>query len=198
MPPLRPTKILPEGYSRRARLDLSGRAALLALNLAALILFVIFFVFFTRSAMLIHPTRPDVSDLSAHLNGLQGILTILAGLALFVVLHEGTHGIFFWLFTRQKPVFGLGAMYAYAAAPEWYLPRNLHAITALAPLVLLSALGMIAFLWMPVAGLTALVLCLSFNAAGSLGDVIAAAWVLTRPRRALIQDSGPACDAFTP
>jgi hypothetical protein len=53
----------------------------------------------------------------------------------------------------RKPKFAFKVWYAYATAPGWYLPRNQYAVVAIAPLVVLSLLGIILFLAFVPAGL---------------------------------------------
>ena len=66
-----------------------------------------------------------------------------------IVLHEGLHGLFFWLFTREKPKFAFKGFYAYAAMPDWYLPKKEYLITALAPLVGITLLGVLGLALLP-------------------------------------------------
>ena len=55
-----------------------------------------------------------------------------------LVVHELIHGLFFWLFTGSAPRYGLGLSYAYAAAPDWYIPRRKYQVTGLAPVVIIG------------------------------------------------------------
>ena len=57
--------------------------------------------------------------------------------------YEAVHGLFFWLFTRSGPVFRLRLLYASAGAPEWYLPCRQHMVVGVAPLVVITVLGII-------------------------------------------------------
>jgi hypothetical protein len=94
----------------------------------------------------------------------------LAGV-LAVVLHEAVHGIFIWLFTGDRPVFGFKGWYAYAGAPGWYFRRTPFLVVLLAPFVLVTAAGMVLYLVLPsTAAVVALVVALC-NAIGSIGDL---------------------------
>ena len=55
------------------------------------------------------------------------------------VLHEAVHGLFFWLYTRDRPRFGFKGWYLYASAPGWYLSRNRFLVVGLSPLVTMTA-----------------------------------------------------------
>ncbi len=56
---------------------------------------------------------------------------LLGVLIVTLVLHELVHGLCFWSFTRDRPRFGWKLIYAYAAAPGWYLPRGRYLTVAL-------------------------------------------------------------------
>lgn len=76
-------------------------------------------------------------------NGGWGLLVVV----LAVISHELIHALFFRFFTGEWAIFGFKGIYAYAAAPQWYIPRNLHIAVALAPLVILSLLGVLLIPW---------------------------------------------------
>src|SRR6266699_209791 len=86
-------------------------------------------------------------------NCLQGLTNSMASvvitLCVVLILHELTHGLFFWLFTKSRPAFGFKGWYAYAAAPGWYLPRAQFLVVVGAPLTLLSLLGEALLLLVP-------------------------------------------------
>jgi hypothetical protein len=97
------------------------------------------------------------------------------GLALIAVLilHEIVHGLFYWLFSSHRPRFGVRGLFPYAAAPYGiYLPRNQFLIVGLSPLVLLTAVGLLLMVIVPIAYVPFLLFFVTFNAAGAAGDVI--------------------------
>jgi hypothetical protein len=61
-------------------------------------------------------------------------------------------------------------------------------------MILISLLGVAFIPWCPVAWMPALILFLTINAAGSMGDVYVVLKLLSQPDDALIQDLG---DSFT-
>jgi hypothetical protein len=126
------------------------------------------------------------------------LVSFLVALVLMVVFHEGLHGLFFWVFTRAKPRFGLSLMYAYAAAPDWYIPRNRYLVVGLAPFVILTAAGLIAIAWLPHAWLAAGIFMVSLNAAGSVGDLFVTGWLLAHGPQVLINDTGAGFTAYAP
>jgi hypothetical protein len=188
------TQQLPPNYQEQASLDLSAdKKRMLLLNLAGLVLLIPFgWLFATLFAIL----RPDVTRFSLEFSGLGSVL-LFGGQMVFVIvgvvlLHELVHGLFIWWYTGSRFHFGLGIGYAYAAAPEWYLPRRQHTVIALAPLLLISLLGLALLPFLPTAVFLYLFVALLFNAAGSVGDLAMVGWLLLKPPHSLVRDTGPA------
>ncbi|MBW8012540.1 MAG: DUF3267 domain-containing protein [Chloroflexi bacterium] len=186
---MQPTKQLPDEYQEIYSLDLSKNIrAQLILNGVALILMLVFGWFFAGISLILTPgTWPNNL---ANMLGTSNLVIILAALLLMPVLHEAAHGLFFWLFTRQRVKFGFKLGYAYAAAPEWYLPRKQYLVVACAPITILSFIGVALMPIMPVFAFPGLLLFLSFNAGGSVGDMFVA-WKITQYHsNVLINDQG--------
>lgn len=196
---MRPLASLPSHYSQRGRLDLGQqRAAALAINVGAIILVFVFGWLFLNYTVAV---RPDMELLRLEAGNLLDLVWFLGWLLLIasiqVGLHEAIHGLFFWSFTGSRPKFGFTGLYAYAAAPDWYLPRNQHLITSLAPFVLITLAGLGLLLVLP-AGLVASVLVIiTLNAAGSIGDLVVALWLLSLPRSTMVLDAGEAITIYT-
>jgi hypothetical protein len=110
--------------------------------------------------------------------------------AVFIVLHELVHGAFFWIYSRSRPRFGFRGGYAYAAAPGWFFPRSQYLVIALAPLLLLSILGMVLVAVVPAGALAAILFGMVANAAGAVGDMWIAFKVIRERRKILIEDLG--------
>jgi hypothetical protein len=122
----------------------------------------------------------------------------VAAFVAVLVLHELVHGLCFWWINRARPRFGLQLAYPYAAAPEWYIPRNPYLIVGLAPLILISLLGVVMLPWLPQPLLLPWILALAVNASGSVGDVYVIGWLLTRPASALVNDHGDCIQIYLP
>jgi hypothetical protein len=189
---------LPDAYYAVASLDLAhDRRIQVALTLVGIPLVIIFGVLFITAAVALRP--PGDLVLGGQLRGLQALLVLVALLAVIVlvtVMHELVHGLFYWLFTGTRPHFGFKGLHAYAAAPEWYIPRERFLVVGLAPLVLLSLGGLAAIPFIPLLLVPALVLALIFNAVGAVGDLYASIWVLAHPRALLAHDTGDAITLY--
>ena len=127
---------------------------------------------------------------------LQAILAVVVVTAVMIVLHEAVHGVGFWIFTRTMPVFAFKGVYAYAAAPAWYLPKAQYLLVALAPLVVLSLLGVALMLVVPTGGFIILLLFLVSNASGAVGDLWVVGWLLRQPSKCYANDRGDAVTLF--
>jgi hypothetical protein len=194
------TKILPSNYHHQRTLDLSGSRIVLWLNLAAIPLLFIFGWLFGRAMVLLRSTNPFP-------NGAWGLFTTFSGLGLIVLLlsilfmlvfHELVHGIFFWIFTRERPRFAFKGGYAFAAAPEWYLPNSQYIIVGLSPLVVISILSILTVAFVPSSVVPYLLFIATFNAAGALGDMIVVGWVLKQSNTILVKDQGDKFSSFAP
>lgn len=195
---MKPTRDLPDGYRLQGTLDLSKNIrALIIMNIIGTLLFFLFgWLFFG----FVSKVRPGITVIApvVEIGGWIDLLTILATLllaqAIMIVLHEGVHGFFFWLFTRQQPVYAFKGLYAYAALPGWFIPRNPYLVTCLGPLVGITLLGLISMVIVPPAWLLIIIFILTLNAAGATGDMAIAGWLLTTPPNSYAQDRG---DAFS-
>lgn len=193
------SKTLPPDYHPAGAINLAtNRPLQLGLSLGSVILFVLFGLGFMG---LIGRLRPDLGTLSGSFGLFEMVLVLLMLLITTVIvvwLHEAIHGLCFWLFTRSRPHYGFKGLYAYAAAPDWYLGRLPYAITGAAPLVLISLLGLLCAYVAPASAMPLLIYALSLNAAGAIGDMLVLAWIALSPKGALFRDYGDALERFRP
>lgn len=194
------TKILPSNYYHLKTLDLSSRRAALWLNIAAIPLLFLYGWIFIRIITSLRPFNPFPS-------GVWGVLTAFSGWELFplilsiifmFVFHELVHGLFFWLFTHERPIFALKAAYAFAAAPDWYLTRSQYAIVGLSPFLVISILSIAISVFVSSSVIPYLLFIAIFNAAGALADMIVVAWVLRQSNLVLVRDQGDKYSTFVP
>ena len=199
------TKTLPEDYQAYATIALAKNKRLfLFLNLVGLVLFFGFGWFFVQIALLLRPAvAPLLHVIDTTSSGgifftlpIAWIAGVLLACFLVPVLHEAAHGLFFWFFTRERPRFAYKVVYAYAAAPDWYLPRGPYLLVGLAPLVWLSLLGVALLPVLPLALLPGLLACLVLNAAGAVGDIAMICWLLFQPATMLARDTGDAVTLY--
>ncbi len=196
------TRTLPEAYQKLDGLDLNTNPGLaLILNLGGLgLLFGLGWLFLQSLAFL----RPEYlsSENILVITGMRefwrAILLLAVSTALMIILHEGLHGLLFWIITGQFPKFGFRGFYAYAAAPEWYIPRGAYVLIALTPVALITVLGLAAVTVVPLNLVPGALLLVSMNAAGALGDIITVIWLAGKPAGILVYDYGDGVRIYGP
>ena len=182
---VKPVKLLPQGYMPVTSLDLSrNRRAFWSVQVVGTLLFFAFGWAFLRFGILL---RREAFTQSITL---AGILGLVVAMFVVIVIHEVVHGVVFWVCTRELPRFGFKGVYAYTAAPSWFLPRRQHLTAALAPFVLITAIGMALTPFIPAGALLIWLFGLTVNAAGAVGDFFVAALSLSQPADVLVNDYG--------
>jgi len=197
---MRATHVLPANYHLLGTLNLSTKRAAVWLNLAAIPLLFLFGWLFRLIITGIHSPNPFPIGVFNFFTVFSGwnLLSLLMAIVIMLVLHELIHGGFFWLFTHARPRFALKSGYAFAAAPEWYLPRWQYVLVGLSPMVLISAASILLTLVVPIIVIPYLLMVASFNAAGSLGDLIIVGWVIKQPGDILVKDEGDIFSTYSP
>lgn len=186
-------RVLPEFYRKLDCLELAkNRRLAILFNLAGIVLFFICTGLFASLIAALRLSRQPQGwrfEITAQtlIPALVGLLTITS---LTIVVHELIHAACFWYFTRWPATFGFKGLYAYAAAPQWYIPRNQHVIITLAPLTLITAVGMVLVTVVPEPWLPALLVVLVVNSTGAIGDMLTAGWLLTKPKSSYVNDYG--------
>lgn len=195
---MKPTRILPDGYRLLGSLDLSKNIrALIIMNIIGTLLFFLFGWLFFGFVSKVRPgiaVIAPVIEIGSWVDLISILATLLLAQGIMIVLHEGVHGFFFWLFTRDRPIYAFKGFYAYAAMPDWFIPRDPYLVTCLGPLVGITLLGLLSLAIAPAAWLLIIIFIMTLNAAGATGDMAIAGWLLTTPSSSYAQDHG---DAFS-
>ena len=170
------------------------------LNMAAVPLLLVFGWLFARLIILLRSINPFPKGVLSFFTTVSGweLLAFPLSIILMLVVHELVHGLFFWLFTRERPRFALKAGYAFAAAPEWYLPGPQYIIVGLSPFVLITLMTVLLAVFVIPPLVPYLLFISTFNAAGALGDLIVVGWVLRQPNTVLVKDEGDIFTSFAP
>jgi len=181
------TKTLPEGYVQSGEINLKKNKRLaITLNIVALFVIVLSFYLLSSFAVLV---RPGLMNTSGNITA--GVLVVLVVLvALLLTIHELIHGFFFWVFTRNKPVFALRLFYAYAGAPDWYIPTRQFMIVVLGPLVIIGAVGMLLMLLVPESWIMLIAIMVALNTGGSAGDLLVFTRLFKLSPTSLANDTG--------
>ncbi len=201
-PRLPAIKSLPPGYQKTGEFNIARDFKLLiGLNLLGFALLVASISGLVRFSAVWRPIE-TLQALSGSIDSLTGlfayILILLLVIAIMIILHEALHGLFFWIFTGERPIFAIRLSYAYAAAPGCFLPRGRYTVVGLAPLVILTAAGLLLIPFIPPALLFYLILFTALNFAGAVGDLWVVGWLLRRNPAALVQDFGDRIEVYEP
>lgn len=133
------------------------------LNVASVILMIIFFVLFQSLARFINNNAAAEETIAELFFGSLAMIGLL-------VLHELIHGVFFKVFNpKQKVKFGFKNGMAYATSPNSYYPKNQYLWIAAAPFVVITLLLVVLFAVNFLSEFL-FVLLASIHAAGCVGD----------------------------
>jgi hypothetical protein len=191
-----PTQQLPDGYRLAYSLHLkTSKSAVFWMQVATIPAFALFTWFFT---WLVLEFRFDAILDFGRFNNTGLLLGLVAVNIIVLVIHELTHGLFIWIFTRHKPVFGWHWFYAYAGAPDWYFDKPRYIVIALAPLVVISIIGVLLILVSPLPVVWFLLGVAVFNATGAVGDLWITLKALFEPDEVLIRDTGDGFEFYRP
>lgn len=183
------TKNVPVNYVHQKTLDLSNHKLLLILNIFAIgMLFPVIYIF-VNIVKKIRPEFTKISTLTTTLSPVN-IFSIILVVLIAILIHELIHGVFFWLFTGERPHFAFKILYAYAAAPEWYIPKTKFIIIGISPVILISCCVILLSMLFPPILVLHLLIAGVFNFVGSTGDIFVIAWLLLLPKDSLVNDLG--------
>lgn len=190
---MNPTKELPSTYKRTETLDLSqDKKAFALLNVLGVVVMLLtgwFLIWLTPML------RPEPS-LELTVQGWIIIPVFLVALVGITILHEAIHGVFWFFFTHERPTFGFKGVYAYAAAPAWYMPRNAYLVVGLAPLVFITTFGVVLLPVLPYVAVVPTMVLLAAHAGGAAGDIYVTYWCLKKPKTILMHDVGDAITMY--
>ena len=191
---LRPAQTLPENYSKSSEINLSAhKGQLILLNIIGLILFGISFVLLTSLCINIHPELQTGFDIT-----IKSVLLLIGLSVIMMLVHEAIHGFFFWRFTHARPVFAMRLTYAYAAAPDWFIPAHQYWIVGLSPLIIIGMVCVLIIVIAPANWALPAAFLAALNTGGAIGDL----WITFRLSQeipgALAQDTGDKVSFFAP
>ena len=189
------TQMLPDGYVQSGEINLKKDKRLsILLNIGAFIIFIPMFYLLSGFIALV---RPDITNFSVTIT--IGKVFSAIGLVVFVlIIHEIIHGLFFWIFSHGRPVFALRPLYAYAGAPTWFFPKRQYAITALGPLIIIGAVGLLLLLLAPISWMLMIALLVALNTSGAIGDVFVFFRLLKCSPTSFANDTGEVVTFFEP
>lgn len=161
-----------------------------------LIILVLSIVFGLLFIFLLQVIRPGVglfdlinSSLKEN-NELIKLLVFYGSIGLMFGLHEGFHSLFFRLFTKEKLKSRMERSDSYDPLHCWFFPRSSYAMIRLAPLVLISLLAILLFIFLPTELLLFPWLMAVTNGIYSVLDIIETVVMAMQPPNCLVEDRG--------
>lgn len=190
-----PIHELPPDYHEVRHLVATESRILLLLNLASLLPIGVALVIvgwwwaFVRQ---LRGAMPGFEDFSPLLGILLVIVTVFT-------VHEAIHGLFIWIY-GHRPHFGFKPQYGvfYATANDALFPRNQFLVIALAPLVIMTIIGMALMMIVPDALGYYVGLVIVLNAGGAIGDLWMTVVVLRYPPHTLVRDEADSIRIYLP
>jgi hypothetical protein len=207
---MKATTSLPSNYSKYTILEPSKHPKFLIGAVGTgIVLLLIFGWLFVLFANAVRPTALDgmrlrdllVSNSTGTFLVVSPALLRNFGIALVAVLivHELIHGFFYWLFSSRRPKFGVQGLLPYATAPSGvYFPQKQFLTVGLAPLVVLTAVGLLLVVIAPIALVPFLLFFVVFNAAGAGGDLIMAIQLMSFASETLMEDNDAGVTIYGP
>mgnify|MGYP000934332096 CR=1 FL=1 len=197
---MKATQVLPLNYHPSGKFDLKSKKQIIILNLVGLVLLIFSIWFFGWLANFLRGSSATSFSfqISSMSTALIAIGKLLLTIVFVLVLHEGIHALFFWVYSRQKPVVGFKGAYAYAAMPGWYFPRNQFMVIGIAPLIVISLIGVLFLAILPLSSINLVLVALVINTSGAVGDLFVVIWLLTKPRETFANDKIDSIEFYVP
>lgn len=194
---IQPTKTLPSNYILADSVSLKKPGNMAGMLIWSFVLFLlplplIYLVLRREISGSIRFTQDAPIDFVLILGGLL-LVTVL-----MIIVHEGLHGLVFWLTTRERPKFAFKGYYASACAEGWYLPRKPYIIATLLPLVAITLVGLLLLPVLTPQLRYLMILMIVFNSSGCAGDVVVVLRLLRLPKETLSYDQGDEVTFFKP
>ena len=183
------TEALAAGRLRqREHIDILSQERLPQLAMWSLVLLILSGFAFIVLAIVAASTRGEaVINVSVLTVVLLVALNVLAYVVM-IPLHEAVHAAII-LALGGRPTFGLKwPLAAYCTAPGQLFTRNGYIVVAIAPLIVLSVIGVVILWFAPEAGIC-LIFGLAGNVSGAVGDLAVVGRVRRLPKTLLILDT---------
>lgn len=122
-------------------------------------------------------------------------VVLLAGMFLYILLHEAVHGVFMYAFSRVRPHFGFRSVFVYAGSNAFF-DKKQYIIIALAPVVIWGMVLLIACLFCQGVWFWTAYFIQILNIGGAAGDFYVSVKLSGYPKDILIQDTGTRMTVF--
>lgn len=180
-------KDLPDGFIENYSIDAKNKKTGIILNVVALLVSVAVFLicYFTK----FYNTQIEYGAETFSIFWL-GLIALLFA---YLVIHELTHGLFYWLFTHKKLTFGITWSAAFCGLKEGYVNKLTSLLTTLAPFVIHSLWMILVIALIPsTPWLLVLTMVFALHVGGCSGDIYVAYLLLIKynKKQVLVSDNG--------
>jgi len=174
---------LPSGAKVIKVIDAKDKKTILWMNVVAMLLMVVAAYPF----LVLKPVDFSAVDLFLPFS-----VIVIAGMIIYIVLHELTHGLMYKLFTKQKLTFGMTLFVAYCGVPNIYVSKKVSLYAVLAPFVVFSVILVPVLILLP-ANLIylAFVIIFAVHFGGCVGDLYVTLVLVRLKGSILMNDTGP-------
>ena len=181
---------LPENYRLLRKIDLQkDRKLAILVNVLAIVISV--------SMLFLGMVLQGGFTVSLSLSLALRMIVLGAGVIVYMVLHELTHGLFMYLLSGTRPRYGFNGLYAYAGSDAFF-PRAAYIWIALSPVLLLGIVLWLLSALLPPAWFWCCYLIQVVNISGAAGDFYVTALMLFRlPKDTLTRDHGVGMEFYT-
>ena len=177
---------LPEGYREIYSVNLQkDKKAALIVNIAALILMVIFVII----GILIVPISYTFDNYGSIVTVWLKTIAVLAGMIVYFILHELVHGITMKHYGANKVKYGFTGLYAFAGCEE-YFSKKPYIVIALAPIVVWGVVLAAICCFVPKSWFWVVYFIQIMNLSGAAGDLYVTCKFSKFPKDILIKDTG--------
>lgn len=191
-------KDLPENYKEVFHIDAKSKKVGFVFTVVSLVI--------TVASLFVIGLLTDLSSIADAVKEgsiLIPYLVLLAGLFLYIVLHELVHGAAYKALTHQKLTFGITLTVAFCGVPDIYTSRKTALIALTAPLVVFSIVFlalMAGFRTSNPVYFAVFSILFSIHLGGCVGDMYMTLLLMTRFKdpRLLMRDTGPAQTIYLP
>lgn len=189
---------LPAGYREVFHIDAKSKKVGFVFTVVSLVI--------TVASLLVIGLLTDLSSIADAVKEgsiLIPYFVLLAGLFLYIVLHELVHGAAYKALTHQKLTFGITLTVAFCGVPDIYTSRKTALIALTAPLVVFSIVFlalMTGFRTSNPVYFAVFSILFSIHLGGCVGDIYMTLLLATRFRNPelLMRDTGPAQTLYLP
>lgn len=189
---MKSVKNLPENYREILSVDLQkNRRQMLTVNGLALLVMLVMIIL----GIILRPIDPEqLLDKPTLL--LTWLIIIVVGSILYIALHELTHGVFMYAYSKAKVSYGFTGMYAYAGS-DVYFAKLPYIVIALAPIVIWGIVLFVLNLTLPSEYFWPVYFIQITNISGAAGDAYVTAKFSTLPADILVRDTGTSMTVYS-